>query len=71
MFVRYFVVSKRGSIGDYVSIPFGSSDGAREHAALMAQNYPDCRFYITEAFEYCQMEPTWSIEAAFTQLEAH
>ena len=71
MFVRYFVVSQRGSIGDYVSIPFGSVDAARTHASLMARNYQDCRFYISEGFEYCEMTPTWSMEPEFVQLDPH
>ena len=69
MFVRYFVVSKRGSIGDYVSIPWGSIDAAREAAKHLAEDYPDCRFFICEAVEYAETVPVWHPEVDIVKLE--
>ena len=69
MFVRYYVISDRGSIGDYVSLPKGDVDDAREAARKLAAHYPDCRFYIVEAFEYAEVVPKWETTVDFVQLE--
>ncbi len=69
MYVKYFVISKRGSIGTYVGHSWAAADPAREEAAKLAAEHPDCRFYVVEAFEYVEVIPKWEPAVDFVQLE--
>ena len=73
MYVRYFVISKEWNPirSRYISDPFGSVDSAREHANVLAVDFPKNRYYICEAFEYAEVRPEWAPVVEFVQLEKY
>lgn len=73
MYVKYFVISKEWSPTrqKHISVPFGSVDMAREHANVLALDFPENRYYICEAIEYAEAVPTWATTVDFIQLEKY
>ena len=56
MYYKYFVISKEWypTRQGYVSGPWSSVDAARKRANVLAQDFPENRYYVCEAVEYMQ-----------------